>query len=197
MNELVNEMEKDQTEVLDRTENIKSLADQVKKLWDLEDQVKAEEQALKDKEKEIERISGEVIPTLLSEMVLTSLKLADGSAVDVKPYYSANISIKNRESAYSWLRQNGLGDNIKNEISVSFGRGEDNKAAEYANLAKGQGFQPTQKLKVEPMTLKALVRERIENKKDIPANLFNVFVGNRTTIKKKETWNKKTQIKDQ
>jgi len=186
MSDLVNQMEKDQTEVLDRTENIKSLADQVKKLRDLEDQVKAEEQALKDKEKEIERISGEVIPTLLSEMGLSSLKLADGSAVDVKPYYAANISLKNRESAYSWLRQNGLGDIIKNEISVSFGRGEDNKAAEYANLAKGQGFQPTQKLKVEPMTLKALVRERIENGLEMPMDIFNVFVGNRTKLTRKQ-----------
>ncbi len=52
------DFEKDQTEVLDRTENIKSLADQVKKLRDLEDQIKADEQALKDKEKEMDRISG-------------------------------------------------------------------------------------------------------------------------------------------
>ena len=44
------DFEKDQTEVLDRTENIKSLANQVKKLRDLEDQIKADEQALKDKE---------------------------------------------------------------------------------------------------------------------------------------------------
>ena len=42
MSELINEMEKDQTEVLDRTENIKSLANQVKKLRYLEDQFKAE-----------------------------------------------------------------------------------------------------------------------------------------------------------
>jgi len=186
MSELINEMEKDQTEVLDRTENIKSLADQVKKLRDLEDQVKAEEQALKDKEKEIERISGDVIPTLLSEMGLSSLKLADGSAVDVKPYYHANISIKNQEAAYNWLRSNGLGDIIKNNITVSFGMNEDNKAAQYANLAKGQGFQPTQKLKVEPMTLKALVRERIEAGKDMPMDIFNVFVGNRTKITRKQ-----------
>ena len=186
MSELMNEMEKDQTEVLDRTENIKSLADQVKKLRDLEDQVKAEEQALKDKEKEVERISGEVIPTLLSEMGLSSIKLADGSAVDVKPYYAANISVANREAAYGWLRSNGLGDIIKNDITVSFGRNEDNKAAEYANLAKGQGYQPTQKLKVEPMTLKALVRERIEAGKDMPTELFNIFVGNKTTIKRKQ-----------
>ena len=186
MSELINQMETDQTEVLDRTENIKSLASQVKKLRDLEDEVKAEEQALKNKEKEIERISGEVIPTLLSEMGLSSLKLADGSAVDVKPYYSANISIKNREAAYNWLRSNGLGDIIKNEITVSFGRNEDNKAADYANLAKGQGYQPTQKLKVEPMTLKALVRERIESGKEMPTDIFNVFVGNRTKLTRKQ-----------
>ena len=180
------DFEKDQTEVLDRTENIKSLASQVKSLKELEDELKADEESLKNKKKEIERISGEVIPTMLSEMGLSSLKLADGSAVDVKPYYAANISIANREAAYSWLRSNGLGDIIKNDITVSFGRNEDNKAAEYANLARGQGFEPTQKLKVEPMTLKALVRERIENSLDMPMDIFNVFVGNRTKITRKQ-----------
>ena len=178
--------EKDQEEVLDRTENLTSLADQVKKLRDLEDQLKIDEETLKDKKREAEKISGEVIPTLLSEMGLSSLKLADGSAVEVKPYYAANISLRNREAAYNWLRSNGLGDIIKNEITVSFGRNEDNKAAQYANLAKGQGFQPTQKLKVEPMTLKALVRERTEAGKEMPTDIFNVFVGNRTKLTRKQ-----------
>ena len=178
--------EKDQEEVLDRTENITSLANQVKTLRALEDQIRANEESLKDKKKELERISGEVIPTMLSEMGLSSLKLADGSAVDVKPYYAANISLRNREAAYSWLRSNNLGDIIKNEITVSFGRDEDNKATTYVNLAKGQGYQPTQKLKVEPMTLKALVRERIENGKNMPTDIFNVFVGSRTIIKRKQ-----------
>ena len=77
-----------------------------------------------------------------------------------------------------------LGDIIKNEISVSFGRNEDNKAADYAALAEERGFQPTQKLKVEPMTLKALVRERLEAGKEMPTEIFNVFVGNKTTIKR-------------
>ncbi len=178
--------EKDQEEVLDRTENIKSLADQVKSLRDLEDQVKVDEDLLKNKKRDIEKISGEIIPTLLSEMGLASLKLADGSAVDVKPYYAASISIKNREAAYNWLRENGLGDIIKNDVTVSFGRNEDNKAADYANLAQSQGYQPTQKLKVEPMTLKALVRERIEKGKDMPMDIFNVFVGNRTKLTRKQ-----------
>ncbi len=40
--------EKDQEEVLDRTENLTSLADQIKKLRGLEDQLKIDEELLKD-----------------------------------------------------------------------------------------------------------------------------------------------------
>ena len=186
MNELTHQMEEDQTDLIDQTKNINSLASEVKKLKALEDEIKNDEELMKKKKKNLEQISGEVIPTLLSEMGLSSLKLADGSSVDVKQNYSASISVSNREKAYSWLRQNGLGDIIKNEITVSFGRGEDNKAAQYANLAVGQGYQPTQKLKVEPMTLKALVRERIEAGKSLPTDIFNVFVGNRTKLTRKQ-----------
>jgi hypothetical protein len=186
MNNLTEQMEQDQTEVIKNTTNIKTLSDEVLKLRAMEDQLKIMEDALKNKKKEIDRISGEVIPTMLSEMGLSQLKLADGSAVDVKPFYSASISAQNKDKAYQWLRSNGLGDIIKNEISVSFGRNEDNKAANYAELAKSNGFQPTQKLKVEPMTLKALVRERIEAGKEMPTEIFNVFIGNKTTIKRKQ-----------
>ena len=185
MNNLAEQMEKDQTEVISKTSNIKSLSDEVLKLRDLEDQLKIMEETLKIRKKEIDRVSGEIIPTMLAEMGLSQLKLADGSSVDVKPFYSATISAQNKDRAYNWLRNNGLGDIIKNEISVSFGRNEDNKAADYAALAQERGFQPTQKLKVEPMTLKALVRERIEAGKDMPTEIFNIFVGNKTTIKRK------------
>ena len=120
----------------------------------------------------------------MNEMSLSSLKLADGSSVEIKKIYGASIPIEKREAAFNWLRNNDLGDIIKNEITVSFGRNEDNKAATYAELAKGQGFQPTQKMKVEPMTLKALVRERIEAGKEMPTEIFGVFSENKTTIKR-------------
>ena len=122
----------------------------------------------------------------MQELNISTLKLADGSAVEVKPVYGASISAEKKEEAFEWLRSNGLGDLIKNEITVSFGRNEDNKAIAYATLAQGQGFQPSQKLKVEPMTLKALVRERLESGKEMPTELFNVFAGNRTKITRKQ-----------
>ena len=178
--------EEDQQQVIRKTDNIQSLADQVEKLEDLQKRLELQEDNLKNTKKQIDHLSGEVIPTMMSEMGLSHLKLMDGSSVDVKPNYSASISIANREAAFGWLRNNGRGDIIKNEISVSFGRNEDNKAADYAALAEGHGYQPQQKLKVEPMTLKALVRERIEAGKEMPTEIFNVFVGNKTTIKRKQ-----------
>ena len=180
------DFEKDQEEVLDKTENIDKLADKIKELQAHQQQLEIQEDSIKKRKKDIEYLSGEVIPTMLSEMGLSFLKLQDGSSIEVKTNYSATITQANKEAAFNWLRQNGLGDIIKNEISVSFGRNEDNKAADYAELAKGQGFEPTQKLKVEPMTLKALVRERLEAGKEMPTELFNIFVGNKTTIKRKQ-----------
>ena len=176
--------EEDQENVLQKTTSLQSLADQVERLEGVSSEMEDTESRLKLLKQKHEHISGEVIPTMMSEMGLSHLKLIDGSTVDVKPNYSANISVANREKAFQWLRENGLSDIIKNEISVSFGRNEDNKAADYAALAEERGFQPTQKMKVEPMTLKALVRERLEAGKSMPTEIFNVFVGNKTTIKR-------------
>ncbi len=178
--------EEDQQDLVDKTASIQSLADQIQMLEGLNKRIETSEKNIKDLKKEHDRLSGEVIPTMMAEMGLSHLKLADGSTVDVKPNYSASITVANREAAFNWLRENGLGDIIKNEISVSFGRNEDNKAADYAALAEERGYQPTQKLKVEPMTLKALVRERLEAGKSMPTEIFNVFVGNKTTIKRKQ-----------
>ena len=178
--------EQDQTNVLDKSENIKTLSSEVQKMESLMEEISNIEDKLKQKKKDLDVISGEVIPTMMSEMGLSQLKLMDGSQIDVKPFYNATITQANKEAAFNWLRQNGLEDIIKNDVVVSFGRGEDNKAAEYAELAKSQGLQPAQKLKVEPMTLKALVRERIEAGKEMPAEIFSIFVGNKTTIKRKK-----------
>ena len=162
--------------------NVNTLSSHVLSLQSLEDEIERDEKLLKDKKERADKISAEVIPEIMESMKLKTLKLQDGSAIEVKEIYSATIPVANREGAYQWLRDNDLGDLIKNEVTVSFGRGEDNKANEYASLAKSNGYQPSQKLKVEPMTLKALYRERVEAKQDLPSEHFNLFKGNKTKI---------------
>ena len=139
MNKLNEMFEKDQTQSIDKTKDVNKLSDQVLKLQSLENEIKQDDEALKNKKKSAAMLSEEIIPTMMTEMSLSSIKLADGSAVEVKPVYGASIPVSKREEAFKWLRDNGLGDLIKNEVTVSFGRNEDNKGATYAVLAQGQG----------------------------------------------------------
>jgi hypothetical protein len=178
--------EEDQRKSLDSVNESNKLSDQVVKLTNLEDELANKEKELKELKRKVELVSGEIIPTMMQEMNISTLKLADGSSVEVKPVFGASIPVAKKEEAFKWLRDNGLGDLIKNEVTVAFGRNEDIKAGDYAILAKGQGYEPVQKLKVEPMTLKALVRERLESGQEIPSDLFNLFTGNRTKITRKQ-----------
>jgi len=85
--------EQDKQTTLTKVDDAKSLANQVLKLKSMEDDLAKKEDAIKKLKKDIEVISGEVIPTMMQEMNLSSLKLEDGSSVEVKPVYGASISI--------------------------------------------------------------------------------------------------------
>jgi len=178
--------EEDQRKSLDSIDESSKLSAQVVKLTNLEDELADKETELKELKRKVELVSGEVIPTMMQEMNISTLKLADGTSVEVKPIYGASILVAQREEAFKWLRDNGLGDLIKNDVTVTFGMSEDIKASDYASLAKRQGYEPVQKVSVHTGTLKALVRERIESGKEIPTELFNVFAGNQTKIKRKK-----------
>ena len=178
------DFEQDQQEVLEKTD-IKTLSHYCLMLQNYEDQLINMEKDMKKIKEQADKIGSEIIPNLLAEQGLASLKLADGSSVDIKESYNCTIKKDKLESAFEWLRNNGLGDIIKNEVAVQFGKGEDNKAEQLLGLAVREGYEPSQKQKVEPMTLKALFRERIEAGLDMPSQFFHTFVKDQTKIGRK------------
>jgi len=178
------DFEEDQQQILEKTD-IKTLSHYCLMLQNFEDQISNMEKDIKKIKEQADKISSEVIPNLLAEQGLSSLKLADGSSVDIRKSYNCTIKKDQMDLAYNWLRENGLGDIIKNEVAVQFGKGEDNKAEQLLGLAVQEGFEPSQKQKVEPMTLKALFRERIEAGLDMPSQFFHTFVKDQTKIGRK------------
>jgi hypothetical protein len=178
--------EEDKQDLVEKTD-INALSVQVDKLLDLEKQIETAEEHTKNLKTMYDKISSEVIPNVLAEQGLKSLKLADGTVLEVNKKYSCTVpkDPAKKEAAYKWLREQGLGDLIKNEVAVTFGRGEDNKAEELLGLAASKGFEPQQKSKVEPMTLKALYRERVEAGLDMPSDLFHLFVKDETKLSRK------------
>ena len=178
------DLEDDQQQLIEKTD-IQTLASFCQELQAHHEEIDRLETTIKEYKEKADKISSEIIPNLLAEQGLASLKLADGSGVEVKKTYSCTVKKDSVESAYNWLRENELGDLIKNEVAVQFGKGEDNKAEQLLDLAVQEGFEPSQKQKVEPMTLKALYRERIEAGLDMPSEFFHTFVKDQTKISRK------------
>ena len=172
----------DQSDVIDP----EKLSEELEKLKSIQAQIQEAEKKLKDLKSDEKVQSGVVIPKLMEDMNLSSLTLKDGSEVSIKKIYSATIKADKKAEAYQWLRNNGLGDIIKNDITVTFGQGEENKALAYATLAKGQGFEPAQKEAVHAMPLKVTMEDWNNKGNEVPEDLFWTFDGNQTKIKGKK-----------
>ena len=163
------------------------ITDSCKKLLETQKKIATAEEELK-KLKEVEtNLSEQTIPNLMQQAGLSLLKLADGSSVEVKPFYSARIPASKSDEAFDWLRENGHGDLIKNQVSLEFGMKQDNEAKSIIEELKAKGLPVKQKTSVHPSSLRGFVREQIQDLgKDVPAELFGTYVANKTKITTKE-----------
>ena len=167
-------------------DNIKSISDKCNQLNELQQQLKEKEESLSLLKHKIKDLEERIIPEMMQEAGVSKLKTKDGTEVEVKPFYSAKIPESRVEEAFGWLRSNNFEDLIKNTITTSFSRGQDNQVAELVKVCEENNFTYVKKQKVEPMTLKAFVREQVEGGKKLPFDLFGVYIANKTKITTKE-----------
>jgi hypothetical protein len=157
------------------------------KLLETQKKIEATEEELK-KLKDVETtLSEQTIPNLMQQAGVELIKLTGGISVEVKPFYSARIPASRSEEAFNWLRENGHGDLIKNQVSLEFGMKQDNEAKSIIEELKAKGLPVKQKTTVHPSSLRGFVREQIQDLgKDVPADLFGTYVANKTKITIKE-----------
>ena len=162
--------------------SLKTLTDKANKMVELEQLVEEKQASLKSTQKELKTLSEEDIPALLSEVGLSEITLTNGKKISTSAYYYGRITEHNQQEAFEWLQNNGHGDIIKNVVSVSFGRDEDVNAEKLLSNLQDNGYTTNGKKWVEPMTLKAFIREQVEGGNDLPLETFNVYVGQKTRI---------------
>lgn len=165
--------------------SLKALSEKSQELQKLDGDIQDLEEKLGQLKASFRQLSEVDIPNMLSELGLSEITLADGNKISTATYYSARISEEKREEAFTWLNDNGFADIIKNTVSVSFGRDEDDSARKLVDSLEDNGYTTAQKQWVEPMTLKAFVREQVEKGSDLPLETFNVYIGQKTRIIKK------------
>lgn len=179
------DLEAESTIQVDATVSL-DIAQSCNKLLETQKKMAAIDEQLKTLKATEATLSGQTIPNLMHKAGLSLIKLKDGSAVEVKPFYAASIPLSKADEAFTWLRDNGHGDLIKNNVLITFRCQQDNEAKSLVAELREKGHNVKQAEKVEPMTLKAFVREQIQDGKNVPADLFGVYVASKTKITTKE-----------
>ena len=128
----------------------------------------------------------DVVSQLVAGMVdlnITDVGLASGSKIVRKEVVTASISEQHKPEAHKWLRENNFGDLIKNEVTVVFGREEDEFARmmiEELVQAQREGEikfgEIKQKEAVHSSTLRTFVRDQLASGTNIPVEPFGVYV---------------------
>jgi hypothetical protein len=88
----------------------------------------------------------------------------------------ASIPPDNLEGAIMWLNANGAGSIVKNTVTLQFGKGEEQKAAEAMDLLREKGFDYENKKSVHHTTLSATLREMLEEGVNVPMQLLGAHV---------------------
>ena len=154
------------------------LSDLIRKASQLNRTLKRMEDDLKSTRKNRDRYLYEFIPAKMSEMGLDKIEV-DGNKVSLRTFVSGTMPKDpiEKDNALAHLREIGAADFIKNDISVSFGVTQDNSAKALRADLEDRGFEASSKTWVEPMTLKKLIRERVEANQEIDLEMFNAHVG--------------------
>ncbi len=180
---LTNMFEKDAAALQVADNDLQGIAQMARRAKSLEKEIEDYEAELKQRKEQFRKLTEEAIPEALTGLGLKSFKMEDGSSIEVKAFYSASITEARRAEAFQWLRENGYDDIIKNTISVRFGRGEEALCAQAVATLREGGYPVEQAEKVEPMTLKAWVKEQVEKGREFPSELFGAYIGQKATIK--------------
>lgn len=165
-----------------KASSLEDLAKLATKQLNLESTLSELDQRVKKVKEELKQVQEHDIPNLMEALGVAKYTFSNGSELKVTDIIAASIGKKNQEKAFEWLRENGHGDIIKNEISVKLASGMDQDAEKVEESIKQLGLIPERSENVHHSTLKAFAKERIQEGHALP-DCFTVYVGRKAVIK--------------
>ena len=108
----------------DQTDNVdvNELSEAIEQFKSVGAQILAVESKLKELKAQEKYISEITIPEIMEKQNLKTVKLKDGSELSVGKKFFASFKADKKEEGIQWLRDNGLGDIVDNNITVTFGQ---------------------------------------------------------------------------
>ena len=165
-----------------RFERLGTLSNLVAALQEADAQAASAEAELKRIEDLQAMLSERTIPDLMTELGLESVTLKDGTKLKINKGLRASFIAETKPQGLEWLRDTDNGGIIRNNVSVSFGVGEDPKAQLLKSELDERGMIVSHKEDVPWNTLSALIKEIREAGKEVPETLFSVHEWSKTKI---------------
>lgn len=164
--------------------------------------IKKLEARLKEGKKLITQIEEEFVPSLMQEAGMKEFKTTNGFSIKIQSFVRGSIPTQNtidkkkgeeaiemqerRDNALAWLNNNDGASIIKHEFAFKLGKGTPEDVTQsLVDVAVKLGLPYDDAENVHAGTLNAFIKEKIENGKDIPSEVFNLHVGDKAKIVKK------------
>ena len=144
-------------------------------------EIAIKEAALEKAQADLRLIEQVQLPDAMSAIGLSYFQLANGAAIEIKPFYSCSLSEKDPEAkarGIEWLKQNGFDSLVKHEINILMaGKDSIQPLEELEQFLNAIEIPYEDGTKVPAPTLKALMKERIEKGLPFPMDIFKGYTG--------------------
>lgn len=133
------------------------------------------EEELKAATAKVRELAEKDIPELMDEIGLEEFRTKSGFRIKITETIRASIPEAKKPAAFAWLDGEGHGGMIKRSIVVGFNRDDEIRAKALLATLSQQFENVKADLKVEPSTLRAFIREQLEQGVVIPMELFGAW----------------------
>jgi len=165
------------------TDELTEIATLAIKQTALEEELLAMEDQVKDCKKRLEEVQTRLLPDAMLKAQISTFTTTDGKKISVKDIVRCNISKKNEQAAFQYLREHGAEVLIKNEIKVGFFKGQDAEAKTAIKTLSDMGLYPELKESVPWNTLSSWAIEQIANGVALDAPLLGLYKGKKAIVK--------------
>ena len=126
----------------------------------------------------VRRLTEDEIPSIMEELDLAEVKLSSGLRIKIDLKIHPKQLTSADQEGLAWLRAHGQGGMIKTVLSVPFSAGSEDDARRLADRLKGESIGAVVDCQVHPQTLKAAVRQMLENGDEVDLKALKVHTRN-------------------
>lgn len=150
----------------------------------LETEIASLEMQLKDKVAQLHKVQTQELPELMLANNRREIVTADGTIISIEEGLSISIPKDKEKSKYimDWLKEHGHENIITSDIVVPFVKGEEETASVLGEYLTEEGYDYEQKDVVNAATLKKILKETMEEGKEVDLPKFGAYKWKKSVV---------------